>query len=216
MQAVEVLENAKHVITTHILTHSSEYLTDAKQLASDIDKLIAEVNAPTSVNSKENEAYMAFFGLPVYPGVQAGPGGPMLIRPGAKTSHTDTKLIYIEGKLHKLLTVVARNQQITINGQFNYGWAKVAGDSMNGAYPTPIIDGNYVLFYESDDADDNAIIIASWLDINGIDLKLIVKRYGKNDQCLYSDTTPPNRYNPISIQGDVKILGIVVAVAKPV
>jgi tetratricopeptide (TPR) repeat protein len=213
----KALKDAKKAMDIYISSRRCEYLDDEKKIVGHIEKLLSEVSGSyTKTQDKfEQEAYIAFLGLPIYPGVQAGPNGPMLIPPVQKWDRTDIRIVDLNDKPYKLFSLAPGNQQITLNTQYKYGWAKVTGDSMNNSSPSSIMDEDYVLFYESPTAENNAIVVASWLDDNGIDLKLIVKRYGKNDRCLYSDTCPPKSYKPISIKDDVKILGVVVAVAKP-
>ena len=52
---------------------------------------------------------------------------------------------------------------------------------MNAAKPVTIIENNFVLFYENNDANNGVVVIASYPNKNGTGYQFIVKRYSKND-----------------------------------
>jgi SOS-response transcriptional repressor LexA len=119
--------------------------------------------------------------------------------------------IRLDNNPYSLHSTAESKQQITLVEGLNYGWAKVFGDSMVAAN---IDENDYVLFYESADADHRSIVVASLLEPNETDIKLIVKRYNKIDHLLCSETIPPNLYDPLELGRETKILGTVVAIAK--
>ena len=98
--------------------------------------------------------------------------------------------------------------------QKEYGWAKASGDSMNATKPIPILESDFVLFYKSSYAEDNAIVIASCRDERSMKFRYVIKRYDKANKLLISDTKLPNKYPPMPLGNDTIILGVVIAISK--
>jgi SOS-response transcriptional repressor LexA len=92
---------------------------------------------------------------------------------------------------------------------------KVRGDSMEGADPIHIFDGDYLLFEKSDGAENGDIVIASFPDDSGSGELLRVKRFDKANMQFLSETIPANKYPPIPCTKKTRILGTVIAVLKP-
>ncbi len=219
-------EKAKRIIQLRIRIGENNYDNTYHTLLKELNNLIKKsqkASKPAQLQKKKPEqpsqktsalkmnARLTLSWLPIYPGVQAGANGPILVRPQLKSSQTDITLVTLDNKNYLLHSIAKSKQQITLVDGLNYGWAKVFGDSMVAAN---IDENDYVLFYESADAEHHSIVVASLLEPNGADLKLIVKRYTKIDHLLCSETIPPNLYDPIELGGETKILGTVVAIAK--
>jgi SOS-response transcriptional repressor LexA len=101
---------------------------------------------------------------------------------------------------------------------FSYGLVKVEGKSMNNAKPININDGDYVLFSKQQHSEENDIVIASRRDENG-EFAYMVKRHKKRDGLLVSESSGDDNsqpYEPIEINEDYQILGVVFAVVKPI
>ncbi len=227
-ESISCYEKAKRIVQLRIHIGKNNYDNSYKALQKELSKLIAKAQTesmPAESQSRKlrqpiqnkptirKNAYLTLLSLPIYPGVQAGTNGPILVRPKLKSSQTDISLITLDQKSYSLHSLLKDKRQITLSDGLKYGWAKVFGDSMNAAN---IYEHDYVLFYESADAEHHSIVVASLLEQDGIDLKLIVKRYNKIDRLLLSETIPPNLYDPIELGGETKILGTVVAIAKPI
>jgi len=77
-----------------------------------------------------------------------------------------------------------------------------------------IDDGDYVLFQENANANDNDIVIA----VDKDNKSTHVKRLRKLEKMLYSETTEKGEeYKPIDMRkNNMEIKGIVYAVAKPI
>jgi hypothetical protein len=95
-----------------------------------------------------------------------------------------------------------------------HGWLRVHGLSMNG-WDIPFDENDYVLFYKASVVSHLDYVIASNLDPSG-GMALIVKRFDeKNNQLLSKSKDTGNPYDPIPLDEDHQIVGVVLAVAKP-
>lgn len=63
-------------------------------------------------------------------------------------------------------------------------------------------------------ADNNTIVIAAHSDNTRNGYQYVVKRYSQSTKSLISETELPNKYDAMPIVGDVRIIGVVIAVAK--
>ena len=164
--------------------------------------------------SVKTKSRISFPWMSIYRGLQAGPNGPIWIDslPENKGSLTDT--IILDDIPQEIYSIKQGDNLITLTSERKYGWAKVSGDSMNTSKPIPILENDFVLFYESADADNNTIVIASYPKNSGAGYQYVIKRYAKNDKLLISETKPPERYDPMPLTSEVRILGVVIAVAK--
>ena len=85
---------------------------------------------------------------------------------------------------------------------------------MNLAQPTPINAGDLVLFYQSNEAAENAFVIVSCPADEGSGYSFMVKRWNKINQEFISDSSESG-HPPIPCGKECKIIGIVAGVAKP-
>lgn len=217
---IEYQKALKNLTEIYLRIHVNDYeiINKTKLLK---DYLNFQLANPLSQSRKstskriKNKTKLAIPWIPAYYGLQAGLNGPIWIElpPEDKGSFTDN--ISLEDRPHNIYSVKQGDNQITLTSNRKYGWAKVSGDSMNGSNPVPILENDFVLFYESAEAESNAIVIASLLENSGAGYKYVVKRYAKNTQLLVSETEPPFRYPPISINQRTNIIGVVIGIAKP-
>lgn len=121
--------------------------------------------------------------------------------------------IILNNKSHSVHFLKPVDDVNALVGGKKYGWVKALSDNMNSSKPIPISENDFVLFYDSADADNNDIVIAFCSDGSGAQ-NLVVKRYSKTNQVLISEASTPV-YAPIPIDGNVRIIGVVIAVAKP-
>jgi hypothetical protein len=172
--------------------------------------------AKPSENAVENlSAYLSLFSMPIYGTVRAGMDGELHINPAEK-SFTIVNKVELEGQLFDVFSVghtLSRDRQITLNPQESYGWAKVLGLSMNG-WDTPLYENDFVLFRGCQTANHNDFVVVSSRDPSG-ELMYIVKKYdGFDRQFLSKSTDTSQSYDPIPMNEDHKIFGVVIALAK--
>jgi hypothetical protein len=215
-QALEILENR------YIPTHKTDYKNDGQALRRDLLSRITGT-APEKIrkapSSSTQPVLLTLPWMPVYSTIQAGPNGPIWSDPLQSGSEAEVDKIVLDGTVHSFHSLSKGDSTITLVNDKNkeYGWAKVEGDSMSAARPVPIEQGDFVLFFKCGGAVNSDIVVASCPDEEtGAGYKHIVKRYDKADQHLYSETNPPDLYEPIPITKEIQILGTVIAVAKPV
>lgn len=159
--------------------------------------------------------YIAVPWLPIYQSVCAGPNGIVIMDAPSNTDVTLTA-IQIFGVPHNLYSIKKMDRQVTLSHVFTYGLVKVEGNSMNNTQPIHINDGDYVLFSKQQISEENDIVIASRKNPGG-DFAYMIKRYMKRDKLLVSESSEQNSlddYQPIEINKDHQILGVVIAVAK--
>jgi len=184
----------------------------------------------------DTEGYLVLPWLPIYPGVEAGKNGPVLVPPPQKGDCAAITQVILDDEPYTVYSMKMDDRQVTFTSGKRYGWAKVSGHSMNIATPVPICEGDYVLFYatishadEGSGAGENGtvieqkdieqkdpIVIVSWPEENKAGYRCIVKRYENSDKRLYSETDRKGKsFDPIRLSPDIRILGVVIAVAKP-
>jgi tetratricopeptide (TPR) repeat protein len=149
-----------------------------------------------------------------YPHVYADPKAPVLGESFERNGASVDEII-LEGKPYQIYSSRHGDNLITLTSERQYLWAKVAGNSMNAAKPVPIVEGDFVLLYNSNDANHGTIVVASLPDNSGSGDQLVVKRYSKTNRMLISETSPPDLYAPMPAGRDTRIIGVVIAVAKP-
>lgn len=89
---------------------------------------------------------------------------------------------------------------------------------MNASLPIPINEGDQILFHINVKPRDGDIVVASELTASG-NYAYMVKRYRALDNELVSETNdkdPTQSYQPVKLDEHHQILGIVIAVAKPI
>lgn len=216
-RALHEYEKAHDLIKNNYLRiHANDYIEKAILLEKALlQAKLEELNSHSSNKNaaKPAQSRLAFPWMPAYTGLQAGPNGPIWCDalPEYKSS---LDAIILEDKQHDIYNLNQGDFLITLTSDKKYGWAKVSGDSMNASKPMPIMENDFVLFYDSRVADNHAIIIAACPDQTGSGYQYVVKRYAQNIQSLVSETEPPNRYAPMPIISDTIIIGVVIAVAK--
>jgi tetratricopeptide (TPR) repeat protein len=216
-QALREFEKAYHVITRNYLRiHSKDYIDKAisleKMLKNQLENPDLNKKAKQTITSKSR---LPMPWIPAYTGLQAGPNGPIWIELPLEGNGTSIDEIILDDKSHNIYSEKQGDKLIKITNEKKYAWAKVSGNSMNACKPVPISENDFVLFYKSEDADNNAIIIASYPEDSGSGNQYVVKRYAKNDKLLISETELPDNHPPMPVIKETSILGVVIAVAKP-
>jgi hypothetical protein len=234
-QALLEYKKALHLLTENYMrVHVNDYdvLARARTLKNDLNSQVTQPFSPRPSavkneqkapepsisplkSDEESKAYLSLFSLPIYGTVTAGEDGEVHINP-VENTFTTVNRIELEGKQYDLFSVghvLSRDRQITLIPQESYGWAKVRGLSMNG-WETPLDENDYVLFRESQTASHNDYVIVSSRDPSS-DLMYIVKKYDNTGRQLLSKSKDTSRpYNPIPLDDNHKIFGVVIAVAK--
>lgn len=218
-RAFHAYEKARKIIESYLLQHEKHYTIREKilPLKAGVDEKLAELN-PYTVKDKPaqpSQARLAFPWIPAYTGLQAGPNGPIWIGSLPKDGGSFVDEIILEDKPHEIYSVKSNDHIITLTSDKEYAWAKVSGNSMNDAKPTSILEDDFVLFYKSGTADHHSIVIASHAEDKSAGNQHVVKRYSQNEQAFLSETKSPNSYPPMPITNHTKIIGVVIAVAKP-
>jgi hypothetical protein len=235
-QAVIEYKKALHLVTeNYIRIHANDYdeLSRARSLVNELNTQTTQPFSPRpstamhvqadhpgvrpNVNTVGSErAYLSLFSMPICGTVTAGPDGEVHINP-VENTFTIVNKIELEGCEFDVFSVgntATRDRQITLKPQESYAWAKVRGLSMNG-WDTPFNENEFVLFREAHSANHNDFVIVSFWDPSG-DLMYIVKKYdGSRRQFLSKSTDTIRKYLPIPMDDDHKIIGLVIAIAKP-
>jgi tetratricopeptide (TPR) repeat protein len=168
----------------------------------------------TSHNT-EHEGFIILPSIPIYEEVEASPNGPVWTKQ-LEIGETEFKRVVLQNRSYKIYSTKYVERQVTISPDKKFAWAKVHGQSMNTSHPVPINEGDYVLFYQANSPERNEIVIAAKAD-NSDGSAYMVKRYLIDEKLLESETSEQGElYNPIPITADYRIIGIVVAIAKPV
>jgi hypothetical protein len=163
------------------------------------------------------EGYIQIPWLPIYEDVEAGTNGIIWID---SPNHEKTELhqVFLQGKQCNVYPAHMGSRRVVINNERQYAWAKVHGHSMEQATPTSIREDDYVLFYKTNTADiDHIVIVAQFLP-GPNDESYMVKRFDLEDNMLLSQTSLTGKeYESIPFNSKRhRIVGIVVAVAKPI
>jgi hypothetical protein len=174
-------------------------------------RLISNKLKPASIVGQEG--FISLPWLPVYSGMDANNDTPAWIDflPQKNILKIDT--VTFDRKPFKIYSLNLCDNQLDLDPAQVYGWAEIFGDSMNGI---GILEGDFVLFCLSKEVESGEIVIASREDQAGAGLKYIINKYDKHENILFSVTDPPKKYAPISLTSSIQILGVVIAVAKPV
>jgi tetratricopeptide (TPR) repeat protein len=168
----------------------------------------------TPHNTDDEEGYIIISSIPIYEEVEAGPNGPVWAD-YLEVGNTEVHHVVLQGKHYKIFSTKYKDRSITISSNKKFAWARIHGHSMNAAHPVPIDEGDYVLFYQADKIEKNEIVIVAKAD-NSEGNSYMVKRYSADEVLLKSETLEHNRiYEPIPVTANYRIIGIVVAIAKP-
>lgn len=212
-QALLEYKEALRILNSYYIpTHSNDHKTARLGLQKE---LVSWISKPLPEPPKREENYFEVGWIPVYSTVQAGPNGPIWIDPFPDANYPGVSSVTIGRKIYYIISLTGE-KSVVLRRNNEYGWSKVQGDSMDCSKPVPIQPRDYVLFRVSDYADDRHIVLASKPDKTGAGFEYVVKRYDKKNHRLLSETNPPNKYPPVPLTRDDRILGIVIAVAKPI
>jgi tetratricopeptide (TPR) repeat protein len=217
-QAEQIYKEAIHDLKyIYMHQHADEHDKGVTELRQELELLIKEplkgVKPPKAAG--KTRTVLSIARMPVFAGVQAGPDGPTWQAPLPGKNFTDIEDVLLEDKPHKVFSLVRGTHSFTLASDKQYGWAKVMGDSMSACTPATILHDDYILFYKTDTAPDNSIVIAARPDPAGSGYQYVVKRYDQHAASLLSETEPAGTYAPIPITEEVRILGLAIAVAKP-
>ena len=200
-----------------------DVLRQLKQLQKEIIDKSTQPDANNNSNPKKDsskqpsssglEAFLYLPQMPIFKHVQAGADGPIWAAPSDGNTYAETDQIIIEDKRYIIFSVNRNDRRVTIDPDRQYGWALVAGNSMNRTLPTNIEPGNMVLFHHCNDAPENAIVIVS-CPISGAGFSFMVKRWNRAKQEFLSDSSEKG-HPPFPCDNECRIIGIVTAVAKP-
>ncbi|KAA0272120.1 MAG: S24 family peptidase [Anaerolineales bacterium] len=150
-----------------------------------------------------------------YSGVYANPNGPTQSEYAQRSIGVHIDEIILDGKPHRIFSLRRGDNLLSLIQGEKYAWAKISGDSMSAAKPVAINQNDFVLYYEAGGADEGGIVVASCPDALGAGHQFVVKRFSKANRLLISETDPPGLYEPMPINKSIRIIGIVIAVAKP-
>jgi phage repressor protein C with HTH and peptisase S24 domain len=215
----------------YLRVHANDYMEEARSLANELQNKINELSVPSASTapppqidsgntnpnppSNDDKDYLTLFSIPIYGTVEAGPYGKLHIDHfGDFTIVNKVELQGQSFEVHSVYGSVFIDRQITVTTTRDYGWLRVHGLSMNG-WDMPFDENDYVLFYRSSVASHHDFVVASHRDASG-EMALIVKRFDeKANQLLSKSNDTSDSYNPILLDEDHQIVGVVIAVAKP-
>jgi hypothetical protein len=132
--------------------------------------------------------------------------------------------VNINGIIH-FVTVIFSKPGRKIDGD-EYAWLKVVGESMNAAKPTPINNGDYILFRKISNLESyvREIVISELEDDITQPAQIVVKRLIKRVDKYYLHSESSYDHDPLTGNNyleDVEIVrnnqvgGVVIAIAKP-
>lgn len=127
--------------------------------------------------------------------------------------------VIIQEREYEVYSVKGNDHKITPRKDYNFGWLCVNGNSMNCTTPVPIVDQDYVLFYEKHDLLSciSKIVVASQAEFDAQPPRLMVKRLVQKEEIFYLQSESLMKsYRYIEIVKEDQIVGEVVAVAKPI
>ncbi len=153
--------------------------------------------------------------LPIYESIEAGPTGPIW-QTYPSPVYAELGTLLFDKKPYQIFSVLPNTLSLHFQPIKKYALVEVKGDSMNNATPTPICERDYVLFYEARAANHHDIVIVAKADSAKSGYQYLVKRFDETNKQLISETKSAKKYPPIPLTPEDYILGIVIAVAKPV
>lgn len=218
-------QNALDALTAdHLRLHWTEYDEKALILQNLLDDQIKgcdkqAAKAQPSARARQKAARpttrLTVPWMRAYGGFYANPNGPTQTEFAQRGIKVHIDVVILDGKPHRIVSLRRGDNLLSLTEGKTYIWAKVSGDSMSAAKPVPINDNDFVLYYATNSADDGAIVVASCPDALGSGYQSVVKRFSKANRLLISETDPPGLYEPMPINGNINIIGVVIAVAKP-
>jgi hypothetical protein len=165
---------------------------------------------PREIEKRKTSLILSSY--PTVAKVEAGHNGPVFLEDHELDSIIRYDNITIEGITYGIYSL-DNTKLIHLSRGRNYAWAKVEGRSMNNSYPIPIDDGDYILFCISSSAHEGDFVAASVPDGTTLGYKPVVKQLVNNE--LISHSTSIQEFPPIPINKETRIVGVVIAVAKP-
>ncbi|GEM_PF-4919545 len=209
-QARLFYKEAWHLFTEqYIPTHRYDYEAIAQEVKTELEALLANNPHPPP------QTALMLNTLPVYESVQAGPNGPVW-QTYPDPVYPEIDILLFDNKSHQIIPTIPGISVVRLLPTRKYAWVRVKGDSMNSASPVTLCEKDYVLMYETNVAEHQQIVIAALPDQAKSGYEYLVKRYDKNNNLLLSETNSPKKYPSIPLPPDGYILGVVIAVAKPV
>ena len=230
--ALREYKKAYETLTNNFLRiHVYDQIEKASQLKNDLRDKLKELSAPnlsaappsqtdsgntnSNTSSMDDKDYLALFSIPIFGSVEAGPDG-TFHNVDPHDTFTIINKVELQGQVynvHNIHGTASTDHQITVMAARNHGWLRVHGLSMND-WEIPLEENDYVLFYQASIASHLDYVIVSNREPSGN--ALLVKRFDEKNKWLLSkskDTSQP--YNPIPVDDNHKIVGIVIAIAKP-
>ncbi len=159
-------------------------------------------------------AFLALPSFPVFAQVQAGPDGPIWGETQQKELIMEIRTFGVGAREYAVFPLHSDRRYVALQRDRLYGWIVVKGNSMNAANSVPIVHDDLVLFYIADDADDNSIVVVSCPEPSGAGYRYMIKRWRAREKAFLSESLED--YSPIPRDQEHRILGVAVAVAKPV
>jgi tetratricopeptide (TPR) repeat protein len=220
------------LINNFLRIHVYDQIEKASQLKNELLDKLKELSAPnfstaplsetdteninSNISSIDDKDYLALFSIPIFGSVEAGPDG-IFHNVDPHDTFTIINNIEFQGQafnVHNIHGAASIDRQITVTTTRDHGWLRVHGLSMNG-WDISFNENDYVLFYKAPVASHLDYVIASNRDPSG-ELALMVKRFDKNNNQLRSKSKDTSKsYDPIPLDEDHQIVGVVIAVAKP-
>ncbi len=213
--AIHSYQEALRILTrTYLALDASNYKPEPLKLKEEIEKSILRVQQLSRpLNNPRQRLGLEW--LPIYGIVQATPNGPIWMDADNPEDFVETSSVIIDDETYSIYFCAARGDGLLLQKNRRYGWVKVHGDSMNAAKPVPIEENDYALFYQSENAAHNDIVVVMIADPSGAGYEYLIKRFDKQNKQMLSETTSPHAYAALALSPEDKIVGIVIAVAKP-
>lgn len=231
------LENAIDILNESIQKHKNLGKYSKLVIIEKINVQIAELL--TAILDREHKAHRSFVGVqpkytnkqpdskrttkpfpwkpsevifPVYNYVRAGKEGNYIFDDQPELTAVINEVLVNE-KPHQIYNIRHEGFPIKLKPMV-YRWFRVEGNSMNRAEPIPINHGDYVLTIELSRSDYvvqfNDVVIAAVKNPTDTESAGVIKRYTSKGLISVSSRS----YSIIPL-GEVRICGVVIAVAKP-
>lgn len=146
--------------------------------------------------------------IPVYQYVRAGGWG--VVDPD-EVGYSELDHMIIDDTPHQIIGLPG-HEQVTIQNHTQYALVRITGTSMN---KFDIREGDYVLIRRQEDATHTEVVLAERI---GIDAEATLKRLYKQGNTIelrpYSND--PHPVLPVDKRDNLRILGIAIAILKPV
>ncbi|MEZ0395624.1 MAG: S24 family peptidase [Anaerolineales bacterium] len=208
-------EAFKLLTGTYHSVNSYDYRPAPTILKTELEQSISRLQHGPSLSGRARQRLRIGW-FPIYARVEATPQGPIWMEAAGGQNCVEAESVVINGKTHTLHSCIPGENSISLRPDKRYGWVEVHGDSMNAATPVPVEEHDFALFYQADDAGDGDIVVAIRADPSGAGYEHFIKRLDRKNKQLLSQTQASQGYPPIHLSNKCKIVGVVVAIAKPV